>query len=172
MIVICLFLTIHHTKTKTKNINFRLNDYLEVFSTSGDIRAVEALGNYIFPFLIFPPSPPFLFPPFLLSYPSSPLFPLSFLCSFSSFLLSLFLFTLFFFFLGASITDTTSNIIAQAPPEEVLDEVYELVENLEMTLLCSKTCGEEASVILVLIFYFCLYLCWLLLLGNLWRRSK
>ena len=48
-----------------------------------------------------------------------------------------------------SITDTTSNIIAQSPQEEILDQVYEVVENLEVLLLCSKTCGEEASVILV-----------------------
>ena len=55
----------------------------------------------------------------------------------------------FFILAAVSITDTTSNIIAQNPPEEILDEVYEVVENLEVSLLCSKTCGQEASVILV-----------------------
>ena len=54
-----------------------------------------------------------------------------------------------FYFPAVSITDTTSNIIAQNPPKEILDDVYEVVENLEVLLLCSKTCGEDPSVILV-----------------------
>ena len=64
-----------------------------------------------------------------------------------------------FSFPAASITDITSNIIAQNPPKEILDEVYEVVENLEVWLLCLKTCGEGPSVILVHNLHFYYFVC-------------
>ena len=50
---------------------------------------------------------------------------------------------------GNSISGTASTIIDQDPSEEVLDDIYELVENVEASLLCTLECGENPSVILV-----------------------
>jgi len=47
--------------------------------------------------------------------------------------------------LSASISTTASNILAEDPEGEVLDEVYELIENLQSTLLCTLQCGEEPT---------------------------
>ena len=115
-------------KKKKKNYN-RLNEYIEIITISAPENAevVETLG-IIYLFFTFCQSIPVDSPP----SPSS-----------------LLTFFLFGSFSAVSITDIISNIIVQSPPGQILDEVYKVVENLEGLLLCSKTCGEEASVILV-----------------------
>ena len=64
-------------------------------------------------------------------------------------------FNIYIYIIGNSISDAASNIIQEDPSEDVLNKVYELVENLEAALICSLECGEEPSVILVS--YYLLY---------------
>ena len=51
--------------------------------------------------------------------------------------------------LGVSITQTASNILATSPENSIVNEVYDLVENLESVLLCNLECGNAPQEILV-----------------------
>ena len=46
--------------------------------------------------------------------------------------------------LGGSIVTTTSEILTQDPPDDTLDEIYFLLENLESSISCQLACGEES----------------------------
>ena len=56
--------------------------------------------------------------------------------------------------LATSLIQTSSNILASSPKDELNDEMYVLIENLESVLLCGLRCGEESIEIQVIISYF------------------
>ena len=56
--------------------------------------------------------------------------------------------------LARSITLIADNILATNPEDDILDGVYELVEDLESVLLCVIECGDLPIEIMVFFFLF------------------
>ena len=58
--------------------------------------------------------------------------------------------------LASNIIEITNNIISTQPPDEIVDDIYGVLEELEVLLSCSLNCGERSREYLVCLFcFFC-----------------